>query len=266
MTDYRPIGTVYLVGSGPGDPDLITVKGLNVLRCADVVLYDRLIPRALLSETRPDAELIDVGKTSHRPHRLSQEAINDLIVRKASEGNQVVRLKGGDPFVFGRGGEEMLACRAAGVPCVVVPGVTSAIAVPASAGVPVTHRTMASLFTVFAGHEDPSKEDSAIDYEALAKIAGTGTLVLLMGASRLAQIVDRLVAVGLNPETPAICIERGTTEQQRVVEGTIGTLPRLALDANINPPATTVIGPVASLRSMLMAADEIMLTGTGVHQ
>lgn len=252
----RQAGTVYLVGSGPGDPGLITVKGLGLLRCADVVLYDRLIPKALLSETRQGAELIDVGKASHRPHRLTQEAINELIVRKATEGRQVVRLKGGDPFVFGRGGEEMLACRAAGVPCVVVPGVSSAVAVPAYAGIPVTHRKVASVFTVFAGHEDPSREDTGIDYEALAHIASTGTLVLLMGASRLAEIVERLIGAGLNAGTPAVCIEWGTTDQQRVVEGTIGALPRLAAEANINPPATTVIGAVVGLRAVLTAAGE----------
>ncbi len=255
MTEQKTVGTVYLVGGGPGDPGLITVKGLELLRRADVILYDRLIPKELLAEARPGAELIDVGKPSYKPHRISQDMINETLISKARDGHMVVRLKGGDPFVFGRGGEEALACRAAGVPFVVVPGVTSAIAVPAAAGIPVTHRGVATMFTVFAGYEDPTKGDSHIDYDTLAHVARTGTLVLLMGASRLPQIVEQLIAAGVDPNTPAACIEWGTTDQQRVVEGTLATLPQITADAQIGPPTTTIIGAVTALRATLFAGD-----------
>jgi uroporphyrin-III C-methyltransferase len=234
---------VYLVGAGPGDPDLITVKGLRLLQCADVVVYDRLIPDALLAEARYGAELIYVGKTPYRAS-ITQDDINDILVEKAREGLIVVRLKGGDPFVFGRGGEEAMACFQAGVPFEVVPGVSSAIAVPAYAGVPVTYRGVSASFTVFAGFEDPSKEDGQVDYEAMAR---SGTLVLLMGVSKLAQIMERLMAAGLAPETPAICVEWGTTEQQRVVEGTARTIAQLVNEARLETPATTIIGAVAGL-------------------
>lgn len=242
------IGKVYLVGAGPGDPGLITVKGLDLLRRADVVAYDRLIPHALLDEVRPDAECIDVGKLPQK-HRLPQEDINALLVDRAQKGLMVVRLKGGDPFVFGRGGEEALACRAAGVPFEIVPGVTSAIAVPAYAGVPVTQRQIASAFTVFTGHEDPTKAESSIDYAALAAAARIGTLVLLMGVSHLVQISAQLVAAGLDANTPALCIEAGTTPQQRVVAGTLATLPALVAEQHIQPPALAVIGAVVDLRA-----------------
>jgi uroporphyrin-III C-methyltransferase len=249
MNDGSPVvGTVYLVGAGPGDPGLITVKGLEALRRAEVILYDRLAPPALLQEARKDAELIDVGKLPQK-QRLDQEAINALIVDRARAGLNVVRLKGGDPFVFGRGGEEALACHAAGIPFVVVPGVSSAIAVPAYAGVPVTHRNLASAFTVLTGHEDPAKGATSLDYEALVHVARTGTLVVLMGVSHMTQIVDRLVASGLDPTTPAMCIEWGTTDRQRVVEGTLSTLPQIAFDAGLKSPATTVIGAVIRLRA-----------------
>jgi uroporphyrin-III C-methyltransferase len=241
------IGTVYLIGAGPGDPDLITVKGLKALQAADVVLYDRLAAPELLAETRAGAELIDVGKLPTK-YRLAQEAINALLVEKAQQGLAVARLKGGDPFVFGRGGEEALACYAAGVPFVVIPGVSSAVAVPAYAGVPVTHRHVATAFTVFAGHEDPSKTESSIDYAALAQIAKMGTLVLLMGIGRLEAIMQQLSAQGVDPQLPAVCIEWGTTARQRVVEGTIATLAALVAEADLQPPATTVIGAVAALR------------------
>ena len=242
------IGTVYLIGAGPGDPGLITVKGLKALQSADVVLYDRLIAPELLTEARADAELIDVGKLPTK-HRLDQESINTLLVEKASHGLSVARLKGGDPFVFGRGGEEALACHAAGVPFVVIPGVSSAVAVPAYAGIPVTHRQVATAFTVFAGHEDPNKPESSIDYAALAQIVKTGTLVLLMGVGRLGAITQQLIAQGVDPQTPAACIEWGTTSRQRVVEGTLATLTFLAMQAEFQSPATTVIGAVAALRS-----------------
>lgn len=242
----KSVGTVYLVGGGPGDPGLITVKGLAAIRRADVVIYDRLAPQALLSEARQGAELIDAGKVPDH-HKISQEAINALLVEKARAGLDVVRLKGGDPFVFGRGGEEALACYAAGVPFVVIPGISSAVAVPAYAGIPVTHRGLSSAFAVLTGHEDPSKDESSLDYSALARI---DTLVLLMGVARLGKIAERLIAAGRMPETPAVCIEWGTTERQRVVEGTLATLPTLAVDAGLKSPAITVIGAVAGLPAL----------------
>ncbi|MCA0458117.1 MAG: uroporphyrinogen-III C-methyltransferase [Chloroflexi bacterium] len=242
-------GKVVLVGAGPGDAGLITVKGLKILQQADVVLYDRLIPLALLDELRADAERIDVGKMPTK-HRVAQEDINRLLIEHARQGKLVVRLKGGDPFVFGRGGEEALACHAAGIRFEVVPGVSSAIAVPAYAGVPVTHRQVASAFTVFTGHADPNTTDSDIDYAALASAARLGTLVLLMGVNNLPHIAARLQAEGIAGDTPAICIEWGTTPQQRTVEGTLATLSALVIEAGIGTPALTVIGAVVNLRGM----------------
>ena len=238
------IGKVFLVGAGPGDPDLITVKGLRLIRSADVIIYDRLIPHELLGEARPDAELIDAGKAPAR-QRLSQEAINALIVEKASQGDQVVRLKGGDPFVFGRGGEEALACFKAGIPFEVVPGVSSAFAVPAYAGIPVTHRGLSSALTIITGHEDPS-EAGSIDYEALARLGGT--LVILMGVQHAAAILARLAEAGLPAATPAAVIEWGATPDQRVAEGTLATIAAVAAALDIQPPAITVIGEVVRLR------------------
>lgn len=236
-------GIVYLVGAGPGDPELITVKGLGILRRADVILYDRLAAPELLKEAKPGAELIDAGKQPQK-HRLDQGTINALIVERAQQGLSVVRLKGGDPFVFGRGGEEAIACREAGIPFVVVPGVTSAISVPAYAGIPVTHRGVATAFTVLSGHEDPDDPATSIDYEALAKVGGT--LVLLMGVSHLPQITAKLLAAGLTENTPATSIERGTTESQRVVRGMLATIAERA--AELKPPTITVIGAVAGLK------------------
>jgi uroporphyrin-III C-methyltransferase len=237
------IGTVYLVGAGPGDPDLITVKGLRLIRAADVIVYDRLIPSELLNETRDEAELIDVGKTPYRAS-ITQEQINTILVEKALAGLNVVRLKGGDPFVFGRGGEEALACIAAGIPFEVVPGVSSAIAAPAYAGVPVTHRHVSTSFTVFTGHEDPSKPDTQTDYAALTRV---GTLVLLMGVKHLPDITGKLLAHGLAPDTPAVAIEWAATSRQRVVEATAATIAGQVALAGLETPVTTVIGAVAGL-------------------
>lgn len=237
-------GKVYLVGAGPGDPGLITVKGLRVLQQADVVIHDRLSPPELLAEARPTAEIIDAGKQPTR-HRLSQDAINALIVQRALAGLMVVRLKGGDPFIFGRGAEEALICYEAGIPFEVIPGVSSAFAVPAYAGIPLTHRLLARSFVVFTGHEDPDSAESAVDYQALASM---DTLVALMGVKQLEQISTHLIAAGKDPQTPAVGIEWGTTHRQRVVTGTLATLPRLAAEADIQPPTTVVIGSVVSLR------------------
>lgn len=234
-------GIVYLVGGGPGDPGLITVKGLACLRRADVVLYDRLVAPELLDEAPPTAELVDVGKEPTR-HRRSQEEINALLVEKAQEGKTVVRLKGGDPFVFGRGGEECLALAGAGIPFEVVPGVTSAIAVPAYAGIPVTHREVANSFTVITAHLC----DGSIDWGSLPR---TGTLVFLMGVKHLPEIATQLVAHGHTPDTPAAVIQRGMTAAQKVVSGTLADIAERA--AGLQPPATIVVGAVVRLRPAL---------------
>lgn len=238
------IGKVFLVGAGPGDPDLITVKGLRLVREADVIVYDRLAPAALLKEGKAGVELFDVGKLPQK-HRLNQDEINALLVEKARAGLRVVRLKGGDPLVFGRGGEEALACFEASIPFEIVPGISSAVAVPAYAGIPVTQRNLSRSFIVFTGHEDPDSEANAVDYTA---IAGADTLVALMGAYYLPKIVEKLVAAGKSPETPAACIEWGTTDKQRVVTGTLSTIAQLATDAQFKPPSITVIGEVVRLR------------------
>lgn len=238
-------GKVYLVGAGPGDPDLITRKGLRLIQTADVIIYDRLIPMELLDEAPPEAELIDAGKAPTK-HRLSQDDINDMIIAHALLGKSVVRLKGGDPFVFGRGSEEALACYAASIPFEVVPGISSSYAVPAYAGIPLTHRQVSSSFTVITGHEDPTKPETGIRYEAIAKSAST--IVVLMGVKQLPQIVENLIAAGLNADTPAAIIEWGATPQQRVVEGTLETLPQLAIETDVQPPSITVIGEVVRLR------------------
>lgn len=234
-------GFVYLIGAGPGDPDLITRKGLRLIQQADVIIYDRLIPNELLGEARVGAELINAGKAPTK-HRLSQEEINRVMVAKAQQGKKVVRLKGGDPFVFGRGSEEALECVQHGIPFEIVPGISSSYAVPAYAGIPLTHRELSASFTVISGH-DPD----ALAYEALAKLGGT--LVILMGVTSLTTMFERLIAAGLHPDTPAASIEWGTTNQQRVVEGTVSNLVARAQAVDLQSPATTVIGEVVRLRA-----------------
>jgi uroporphyrinogen III methyltransferase/synthase len=239
---------VYLVGAGPGDPGLITVKGLEVIQKAQVVVYDQLASPELLKEAPADAEIIYVGKKAGA-HALPQEGINQLLVDKARAGLTVVRLKGGDPFVFGRGGEEALALKAAGLPFEIVPGVSAAVAVPAYAGIPVTHRGLASLVTFITGHEDPTKEASAIPWEVLARTQGT--LVFLMGVKNLGENCRRLVEGGRDPATPAAVIEKGTTLEQRTVTGVLGNIAAIAQKANTKPPAILVVGEVAGLREKL---------------
>ncbi|PJF23398.1 MAG: uroporphyrinogen-III C-methyltransferase [Phototrophicales bacterium] len=229
--------TVYLVGAGPGDPDLITRKGLRLIQQADVIIYDRLIPIQLLNEARPDAQKIDAGKAPAK-HRLSQDEINQTIIHHARDGKTVVRLKGGDPFVFGRGGEEALACYAAGIPFEVVPGITSAIAVPAYAGIPVTHRQVSKGFVVITGHEP------TLNYHAL--IQTQCTLVILMGVKQLKTILSELCRAGLSNQTPAAIIQQGTMPEQHVTVGTIESLSYITQD--IQPPAITIIGDVVKLR------------------
>lgn len=237
-------GIVHLVGAGPGDPRLITVLGLDLLRQADVVVYDRLVSKDLVAQARPEAEKIFVGKESGG-HSYPQEEINALLVHHAQAGRRVVRLKGGDPFVFGRGGEEALACAEAGVPWEAVPGVTSALGVPARAGIPVTHREISGGFAVVTGH---CLEGDRQDWENLARV---DTLVILMGLSRLPEIAARLLWHGRSAETPAAVIEQGTLPGERVVTGTLGTIARDAAKAGLKAPATVVIGEVVKVRSAL---------------
>lgn len=250
-------GKVFLVGAGPGDPDLITRKGLRVLRQADVVIYDRLIAPALLDETRPDAERIYVGK-GPRCHTMTQDAINDVLVAYGRRpGAVVVRLKGGDPFVFGRGGEEALALVAAGVPFEIVPGVSAAIAAPAYAGIPVTHRGQAPLVSIVTGHEGDGAA-GAVNWAALAHAGGT--IVILMGVAGLGGLMGLLMEAGMDAATPAAVIEQGSTAHQRVVEGTVADIAMRAIEAGVDSPATTVVGAVASLRSTLAWFDGALAT------
>ena len=251
-------GFVSLVGAGPGDPRLLTVGGLAALKAADVVVYDRLVAESLLDLAPAAAERVFVGKPRGRP-TFSQEAINDLLVERARRGQRVVRLKGGDPFVFGRGGEEAATLAAAGIPFEVVPGVTSAIAVPAYAGIPVTQRGVAVSFAVVTGHEDPAKGGTALDWSRLA--TATDTLVCLMGVERLREIVAELIAHGRAPETPVALIQDGTRPSQRVVTGTLATIAERAAGAGIRPPATAVVGDVVRLRDQIAWFDRQPLFG-----
>jgi uroporphyrin-III C-methyltransferase len=233
-----PAGTVHLVGAGPGDAGLITVRGLERLRRADVVVHDRLTGPELLAEARSDAELLDVGKGPGLAP-LEQEEINRLLVERARRGLDVVRLKGGDPFVFGRGSEELAACRAAGVGCEVVPGISSAIAVPAAAGIPVTARGVARSFAVVTGRTADGETDPA-------PLVGIDTIVVLMGRAGLARFAERLIAAGRDPATPAACVQSATTPAQRVVVATLATIAAAAERDGIESPVVTVIGEVAA--------------------
>ena len=230
--------TVYLVGAGPGDPGLLTVRGAELLQRADVVVYDRLTTKPLLDLAPSRAQLIDVGKRArHAP--VPQEEINALLVHHGAAGAEVVRLKGGDPYVFGRGGEEAMALIAAGIPFEVVPGVSSALAAPASAGIPLTFRDRSQCFTVVTGHEDPTG-DATVDWEALA--ATGGPLVILMGVARVAEIAARLQRGGLDPATPVAAVHWATTERQTVTRATVATIA----DHDLRPPCTIVVGDVAA--------------------
>ncbi len=241
-------GKVYLIGAGPGDPGLITVKGVECLKGADVVVYDYLVSPRLLAQAQAGAQLIYVGKQASR-HALSQEEINGLLIREAGEGKVVARLKGGDPFIFGRGGEEAEALAEAGVSFEVFSGVTSAIAVPAYAGIPLTHRRYSSSVAFITGHEDPSKEDSSIDWAKLS--TGAGTLVFLMGMSQLPKILEMLIKHGRDPDTPVALIRWGTMAEQETWEGTLGGLKGELEKREFKPPAVLVVGDVVRLREKL---------------
>jgi uroporphyrinogen III methyltransferase/synthase len=254
-------GFAYLVGAGPGDPGLLTARAIELLGRADVVLHDKLIPPEALRYARADAELIDVGKIGGGP-QVPQAETERLLVDRARSGKVVVRLKGGDPYVFGRGGEEGLALREAGVPFEVVPGVTAGIAAAAYAGIPVTFRGAASAVAFVTGHEDPAKPETAIDWEALARFPGT--LVFYMGVKQLPRIAEQLIAAGRPAAQPAGIVERGTLPGQRSISATLATLPERAAAAGIRAPAITVIGEVAALRDELGWFEDRPLTGRSV--
>lgn len=241
-------GKVFLIGAGPGDPGLITVRGLELLSRADVVVNDRLASDRLLKHVRPDAEIIYCGKAS-RDHSLTQDEIIALLIDLASKGKTVARLKGGDPFVFGRGGEEAIALAEVGIEFEVVPGVSSSVAVPAYAGIPVTHRFEAASFAVITGHESPDKPDSDIHWDKLA--TAVDTLVFLMGVENLPHIVDRLVSNGRKPVTPVAVIRWGTHSRQQTMVGTLGDIVQKCREAEFKPPAVTVVGDVVRLRDSI---------------
>jgi uroporphyrin-III C-methyltransferase len=238
------MGVVTLVGGGPGDAGLVTVAGRDAIAAADVILTDRLVPRAALEWARPGAEIIDVAKVPGG-RSTEQEEINRLLIEHAKAGNDVVRFKGGDSFVFGRGGEELVACADAGIEARVIPGVSSATAVPAVAGIPLTHRGLTQAFTVVSGHVPPGHPDSTVDWAALARSGST--LVVLMGVRTLPLITAALLDGGLAPSTPAAVVADGALPSQRVIRADVTTIATAAHEAGVGPPAVTVIGDVAAL-------------------
>ena len=254
-------GLVSLVGAGPGDPGLITVKAMGRLRTADAVVYDRLSDPGLLAEARPDAEMFDAGKGRGNA-RMTQDEINALLVELSSDGKSVCRLKGGDPFVFGRGGEEALALSGAGLPFEIVPGITSSIAAAAYAGIPVTHRGVATSFTVITGSEDPAKPDSQIDWDALARLSGT--LIFLMGWKALPEIAQELIARGSSPDRPAALVQWGTTPKQRCVTGTLENIAEVGRAAGLGSPVAVIVGDVVALREGIAWFDNRPLFGKRV--
>ncbi len=259
-------GKVYLVGAGPGDPGLITRKALKCIREADVIIYDHLASESFLNEAGNDAELIYAGKCAGH-HHMKQSEIETLLTEKAMEGKNVVRLKGGDPLIFGRGSEEALALNREGIPWEVVPGISSAYSVPAYGGIPVTHRGLASSVHIITGHEKPGKSGSDVDYHTLAK--EKGTLVFLMGVSRLGEIAHKLIGEGKAKDTPAAVIQEGTTAHQKMVTGTLENIQDRVQEAGIRPPAIFLVGAVAGLSDKLqwfakgpLFGQRILLTGT----
>ncbi|WP_129596169.1 uroporphyrinogen-III C-methyltransferase [Anaerophilus nitritogenes] len=241
-------GKVFLIGAGPGDYKLITIKGLECIKRADVVLYDRLASPRLLSFAKEDSEMIYVGKAPNN-HAYTQDEINELILKKALEGKVVARLKGGDPYVFGRGGEEAKVLKDHQVPFEIVPGITSSIAVPSYAGIPVTHRNVSSSFHVITGNEDPTKEENVIDYEALEKVEGT--LIFLMGIKNLDKICKSLIKFGQDPNRPVAVIMKGTTSNQKMAKGTLSDIYQKVKENNIQNPAIIIVGEVVNLSETL---------------
>lgn len=261
-------GKVYLIGAGPGDTGLITMKGMEALKEADVIVYDHLASPSLLNETKDAAEWIDAGKFAGN-HRMKQSEIEQLLIEKAMAGHVVARLKGGDPFIFGRGGEEALALTAAGIDYEVIPGVSSVYSAPAYAGIPITHRGKASSFHVITGHEDPAKGESSLDYDILAR--EEGTLVFLMGLSRLRQISDQLIEKGKDARTPAAVIASGTTARQRCVTADLSRIAETVEEASIQPPAILVVGDVVNLKEAVdwqqpgpLSGRKILVTATEI--
>jgi len=246
------MGKVYIVGAGPGDPELLTLKALRLIKSAEVILYDRLINQEILLFAKPDCELVYVGKEDGK-HTIEQEKINELLLRYAHTREVVVRLKGGDPFIFGRGGEEALFLAEHGIEFEIVPGVSSFYSVPAYAGIPITFRGISSSFAVITGHEDPRKEKSNIDWESLK---GINTLIILMGVSRRKEIAKRLIEVGRDPKEPVAFIENGTTERQRVI---LTDLYELSTNPpEVSPPAIMVVGEVVRLREKLVSFNFVL--------
>jgi uroporphyrinogen III methyltransferase/synthase len=254
-------GKVYLVGAGPGDPELITLKGLKCIENADVIIYDYLASPSLLKHAQKHAEIIYVGKKGG-DHTLSQDRINALIAEKAQKGLTVARLKGGDPFIFGRGAEEAEVLIDAQIPFDIIPGVTSAIAAPAYAGIPLTHRKFTSTIAFVTGHEDPAKAESRIDWAALAK--GIGTIVFLMGVKNLPRITDRLMHHGMHPDTPVALVRWGTTPKQTTVSGTLNTIVERTKAAGLKPPAIIVVGHVVKLREKMQWFETRPLMGKSI--
>ena len=255
------MGIVYLIGAGPGDPGLLTLKARDVLTRADVVVYDALANASFLDYCRADCERVYVGKIADK-HAMSQWQINQLLVDKAKEGKNVARLKGGDPYIFGRGGEEAQELLAAGVAFEEIPGISSTVSAPAYAGIPLTHRSYASSVTIVTGHEDPTKAESALDWRALARSAAT--LVFVMGMKNLPEIAKRLIDAGLAPDTPAALVYRGTTPRQRSLVSTIADLPAAAVREKFTNPSVIVVGGVCALRDELNWFEQKPLFGRSV--
>src|SRR4051794_16097946 len=245
-------GKVFLVGAGPGDPGLLTARALELLASADVVIHDRLIPAGALDGVRADAELLYVGKEGGG-EQVPQDETNRLLVAKARAGHTIVRLKGGDPFVFGRGGEEAQLLRAGGIEDEIAPGVPAGVAAPAYAGVPVTHRGLAPAVAFVTGHEDPAKPDTQLDWPGLAGFPGT--LVFYMGVRALPRIAEQLIAAGRPADEPVVIVERGTLPRQRAVHGTLATIAERATEAGGRPPSITLVGPGAALGEGLAWVD-----------
>lgn len=241
-------GKVYLIGSGPGDPELMTIKARKLIDSADVIVFDQLPGKEILDSLPDKAEKVDAGKYAGN-HKLTQDEINNILIQKAQEGKRVVRLKGGDPYIFGRGAEEAEELIKAGIGFEVVPGITSAIAVPAYAGIPITHRNHASMALFMTGHEDPTKEESGLDWEFLAGFEGT--IVILMGVKMLEKNIGALIEHGKNPKTPIAIIERGTRPDQRVTISDLANIVDVAKEKGVKAPAITVIGDVVKISEVL---------------